>query len=243
MATRTDRLAACAVSFLLLLAGVAPVLAEEAGKITHLAGLLSATRTDGQKKLLGVDSTVSKGDLLTTEKDTYARIKFFDGSEMVLRPNSQLQIDDFRFNQADPEKNNMVLSMLKGGLRAITGLIGKRNPDSVRFGTPTSTIGIRGTHFGALFCQGDCGGLQAAGGGALPDGLHVDVVDGAIAVSNRAGEVVFNAGQFGFIRDASTLPTIVPREGGIRITIPSSISRNNAVGRVGVGQSADCVAQ
>ena len=34
--------------------------------------------------------------------------------------------------------------MLKGGLRAVTGLVGKRKRDAVSFGTTTATIGIRG---------------------------------------------------------------------------------------------------
>lgn len=241
------RTAACVANLLLLIGALGAVSAradEAVGKVTHLAGLLSALRPDGQTRLLGVQSPVSKGDVLSTEANAYARIKFVDSSEVVLRPNSQLKIDDFNFSPAEPEKDGIALSMFKGGLRAVSGLVGKRNPESVRFGTPTATIGIRGTHFGALFCQSDCAGVSVAGGGTPSNGLHVDVVDGSISVSNAAGSVVLSTGQFGFVPSVSAPPTIVPSATGMRITLPSNITRNAAGGRsVGSGLAADCVAQ
>lgn len=244
---KIQRILACAVSLLLLIGafGISPAWADEAvGKITHLAGLLSALRPDGQTRLLGVQSPVSKGDVLSTEANAYARIKFLDNSEVVLRPNSQLKIDDFNFSPAEPEKDGIALSMFKGGLRAVSGLVGKRSPENVRFATPTATIGIRGTHFGALFCQSDCAGVAMAGGGTPPNGLHVDVVDGSVSLTNPGGSVVLNAGQFGFVPTPTAPPSIVPPGTGTRITLPSNITRNAAGGRsVGNGLGADCVAQ
>lgn len=235
---------AFAASLLLLWGCLGAAQAQEAATVTHLAGTLSALKADGQKKLLGVQSTVSVGDLLTTEADTYARLKFLDGAEVVMRPGSQLRIDRFKYQEAAPEQGNMAVSMLRGGLRAITGFIGKRNPANVQVGTPTATIGIRGTHFGALFCQSDCGGLRLANGQTPENGLHVDVADGAIVVSNPAGQTLVGAGQFGFVRDNVTPPRIVPPDTGIRIGVPSGIARNNAAGRsIGAGHDADCIAQ
>ncbi|MDO8340357.1 MAG: hypothetical protein Q7T59_00080, partial [Candidatus Woesebacteria bacterium] len=59
--------------------------AATAGQITHLSGTLSAKKADGTSKLLAVKSDVAEGDTLSTEKETYARIKFADGGEVVLR--------------------------------------------------------------------------------------------------------------------------------------------------------------
>lgn len=235
---------ACALKLLLLLGGVEAAWAESAGKVTHLAGTLSVQPQQGQKRLLGVNSSVENGDLLTTEEGTYARIKFADGAEVVMRPSSQLRVDNFAYNAAAPDKGNFVVSMLRGGLRAITGLIGKSRPENVKFNTTTATIGIRGTHFGALMCQGDCGGLASASGQPLENGLHVDVADGAIVVANRAGEVLVGTGQFGFVRDSAVAPQIVPPASGIRLGMPPAISRSDAAGRsVGSKGDAECVAQ
>lgn len=212
-------LAAAAVG---LLCGQAS-LAAVAGEITHLSGTLSTQQADGTKKLLGVKSEVQEGDTLTTEAGTYARVKFVDGGEVVLRPNSQLKIQSYSYNVAKPENDSIVLSMFKGGLRALTGLLGKRSRDKVSFQTATATIGIRGTNFGALLCQNDCNNVPTASGQPPANGLHLDVTDGAIVVSNGAGSVQIDLGQFGFVADPATPPTIVPPGSGVQVTVPSAI--------------------
>jgi hypothetical protein len=218
--------------------------ANTVGQVTHLSGTLIAKRADGTTKLFSVKSEVQEGDTLSTEQDTYARIKFTDGGEVVLRPGSQLKVAAYSFNQAKPEADSVVLDMLKGGLRAVTGLIGKRNHDAVNYNTVTATIGIRGTHFGALICQNDCGGIPTVSGKPPENGLHLDVADGAIVVSNAAGKQVINAGEFGFVQSANTPPVIVPPSQGIQVTMPSSISQNNSSGRgIGKANNNECAVQ
>jgi hypothetical protein len=229
--------------FVLLAAlGLAAVAqAQQAGVVTHLSGILSVKRGEAPAKILSVKSEVKEGDLLTTEAETYARIKFADNSEVVLRPGTQLKIESYAFNQAQPDSDNVLLSMLKGGLRAVTGLIGKRNHDKVNFSTATATIGIRGTHFGALLCQNDCGGVPTTSGHAPPNGLHLDVADGAILVRNGAGQIQLNAGQFGFVANPNTPPVTVPPAQGIQVTMPSSISQNKGTGHgIGKGGQGEC---
>jgi hypothetical protein len=230
------------VALALGLAGpAAEAAAATAGQITHLSGTLSAKRADGSSKLLSVKSEVMEGDTLGTESETYARIKFADGGEVVMRPGTQLKIENYSYNAAKPESDNIVLNMFKGGLRAVTGLIGKRNREKVSFQTETATIGIRGTHFGALLCQNDCGGVPTTGGQPPANGLHVDVTSGAIIMSNKAGSVQLNAGQFGFAANAGTPPVPVPPQQGIQVTMPSSISQNKGSGKgIGKGDDAEC---
>ncbi len=236
------RLAAAA--FVVAVAGAvcSPVaLAAAAGQITHLSGTLSAKRADGSSKLLAVKSEIAEGDTLSTEADTYARVKFADGGEVVMRPGTRLKIENYAYDAAKPESDNIVLSMFKGGLRAVTGLIGKRNRQKVSFQTETATIGIRGTNFGALLCQNDCGGIPTTGGTPPPNGLHVDVTNGAITMSNAAGTIQLNAGQFGFAAGANSAPVPVPPQQGIQVTMPSSIAQNKGSGKgIGKGDDAEC---
>ncbi|MBI2316988.1 MAG: FecR domain-containing protein [Betaproteobacteria bacterium] len=214
------------------------------GQITHLSGLLTVKRPDGTSRVLAVKSEVGEGDTLTTEQETYARIKFADNGEVVLRPGTQLKVEAYAFDQAKPESDNVVLNMLKGGLRAVTGLIGRRSRNSVNFATATATIGIRGTHFGALLCQNDCLGVPTITGKPPENGLHVDVTDGAIVVQNPAGQQVIASGQFGFVRSATTAPVIVPPQQGIQVTMPVAISRNAGAGRgVGKAKENECAVQ
>lgn len=214
------------------------VWAGTAGEVTHLSGTLSVKRADGASKLLSVKSDVQEGDTLTTEQGTYARVKFRDGAEVVMRPGTELKIDKYQFAEAKPESDGMLISMLKGGLRAISGLIGKRSREKVGFSTATATIGIRGTHFGMLLCQNDCGGVATPSGQPPANGLHVDVSSGAVLVSNANGGVMLTQGQFGFVASSAAPPTLVPPQDGHSVTIPSRIG-----GGVGSSGGSQCTAR
>lgn len=176
--------------------------------VTSVKGTLSAQKADGVVKILSQNSEVDAGDVLSTEKDSYARIRFSDGSELALRPASRIKVDKYGFTDDAPQEDSLVFSLVKGGLRTITGLIGKRgNRDAYRLQTATATIGIRGTHYGALYCQQDCE--------KLADGVYVDVASGRIAAANNAGEVEFGAGQLGYIASLDTLPVVLEEDPGI----------------------------
>jgi FecR protein len=211
--------------------------ATSAGQITNLSGTLMAKHADGTVKVYAVKSEVLEGDTLTTEQDTYARIKFADNSEIVMRPNTQLKVASYFFSKAKPQSDSVIVDMIRGGMRAVTGLIGKFNRDAIVFNTPTATIGIRGTNFGALMCQNDCGDIPTVTGKPPENGLHLDVVEGAIVAKNPTGELVINTGQFGFVRSLTTFPVIVPPQQGVPVTMPLSIARNTSTGHDGIGKA------
>jgi len=194
--------------------------AGPAGEVTHVSGAFMATRPDGTSRVLAPKSKVQEGDVLTAADNTYARVKFTDGGEVTLRPNTRLVIEAYRFEPQRPQSDNFIMRLFKGGLRSITGLLGKRRSDSYQMRTPVATIGIRGTHYGALLCQGDCGTLATAGGQAPKDGLHVDVAEGAVSVTNGAGQAVLAQGTFGYVPNARTVPVQVPPSQGITVTVP-----------------------
>lgn len=127
--------------------------AQVVGTVTDVSGPLVARRMDGTIKVLAPQSTVEQGDTLVTEKGTYARIKFIDNGEITLRPNTQFKIENFSYEATKPEGDSAIFSLLKGGLRSITGLLGKRNKERFGLNTPTATIGIRGTTFIAEYVQ------------------------------------------------------------------------------------------
>ena len=200
----------------LTLGSASDAFAVAAGQVSNLSGTLSVKRADGTSKLLAVKSEVQAGDTLATEAGTYARVKFIDGGEVVLRPGSQVKVDAYSYDQAKPADDNQVISLLKGGFRAITGFLGKRNKDKVSYVTPTATIGIRGTHLGAQ--------LDA------DNGLHVDVAEGAVVVKNKHGEVQVNVGQFAFVKSGDEPPTLLV--GGKKVEVPQNIG-------AGIGKDHD----
>ncbi|EJM96067.1 FecR domain-containing protein [Herbaspirillum sp. YR522] len=228
----------------LLGASMAAHAQQVVGQVTHLSGVLSVRHADGTRKVLGLKSAILQGDTLITERETYTRVKFVDNAEIVLRPGSEVSVDKYVYDEKKPESDSVAIGLVKGGLRAVTGLVGKRNHEAVNFNTPTATIGIRGTNFGAIFCQADCGGIPTATGVAPPPGLYVDVSSGAVLVSNQGGQQLFNAGQFGFVPGMNQAPIIVPPANGLQFTMPPSISQNNSNGSNGVAKGAPvCVVQ
>lgn len=228
----------------LLLALLLPLMAwavPAAGTITHLGGVLQVTRADGATRLLAVRSEVFTGDTLRTEKGTYARIRFSDGGEVVLRPETVFKIERYQFSSdaGKAAEDGMFMRLLKGGLRAVTGLIGKRDHERYKLNTVTATIGIRGTHFGALLCNNDCANIPTISGGPPANGLHTDTASGSTVISNAAGSVVVPAGSFSFTPGPMAAPLLVPPSQGIQVTLPLVISSNKAAGRGGVGSKGD----
>ncbi|MFL9924782.1 FecR domain-containing protein [Herbaspirillum lusitanum] len=213
------------------------------GTVTHLSGVLSAKHADGKRVVLALKSSILEGDTLITEKETYTRVKFMDNAEIVLRPGSEIQVAKYLYDEQKPENDNVAINLVKGGLRAVTGLVGKRNHEAVNFNTPTATIGIRGTNFGALFCQNDCGGVPTTSGSTPQNGLHVDVSQGAVIVVNPGGQQVFQAGQFGFVANLNAPPVLIPPAQGVPVTMPPSISQNVPALTTSRTSSIDCVVQ
>lgn len=138
--------------------------AELAGKVGYMSGTLVAQRADGTIKVMGPKSEVLAGDMLITAKDSYAQVQMNDGAQMTLRPNSNLKVEAFQFRKEEPQADNMVLRLVKGGFRTLTGLIGKRgNADAYKVHAASSTIGIRGTDFSSRLCATkDCRDDEAA---------------------------------------------------------------------------------
>mgnify|MGYP000169462366 CR=1 FL=1 len=142
-----------------------PVFAQTSGVlITNISGVVSAQTPGGGSRILTGNGEVQAGDTITTQNESFARVRFSDGTEAALRPNSTLRIDSFRYDPDALQADNLVMSLFKGGLRAITGFVGKRgNPDSHKLRTTTATIGIRGTDYIARLCEGECAAENAAG--------------------------------------------------------------------------------
>src|SRR5213075_903214 len=119
-------------------------------------------QTVGQTpRTLGQGLELKEGDRLTTSDGGSAIIKLQDGTRMTVRPNSELVLQQFQFKENSPD-NSMLMQLVRGGFRAVTGLISKNSPNAARVQTSTATIGIRGTDFDARVCSRDCGGESAS---------------------------------------------------------------------------------
>ena len=130
--------------------------AQVAGEVEFSRGVGFAQSAGETPRTLGRGLPLKEGDRLTTSDGASAIIKLQDGTRMTVRPNSEIVISQYQFKENAPD-NSMLLQMVRGGFRAVTGLISKSSPNAARVQTSTATIGIRGTDFDARLCQRDCG--------------------------------------------------------------------------------------
>lgn len=119
--------------------------AARAGTLKTVQGVVTITNAQGPHRVHSGDP-VAESDKLVTGADSAASVVMRDGTTLVLGPSSQLDITSFAFN-GTTQKGNMFISLLRGSLRMVTGLVGKGNPDAVKITTPTSVIGVLGTDF------------------------------------------------------------------------------------------------
>lgn len=161
-----------------------------AARVEIATGVVSVVRPDGGSSLVGVGHPLQTGQAVRTERDSTARLRFSDGTDVVLRPNSQIRIDDYQFDSARSQSDSFALRLLKGGLRTITGVIGQRNRERVSYSTTTATIGIRGTDFVMRLCEDDCASEQrVAARQRLPDAAvaRLGAVSGGVSALRPDG--------------------------------------------------------
>jgi hypothetical protein len=134
------------ISILLALVAICladPALAASA-VVTSLSGTAQVQTGAAAPRGLRVGDEVAQGDTISTGGNSSVVLKFDDGQVAALTANSRMQISAYTY---DPPRRsgNILLSLVVGGMRAITGLIGHSRPESVKFRAATATIGIRGS--------------------------------------------------------------------------------------------------
>ncbi len=202
-----------------------PVLAQNdaAAMVTHLSGVLSVKTSAGESKFLSVTSRINNGDILTTEANSFARLRFKDNSELVMRPLTQIVIKNFSYEEKNPKADRSAVSLLKGGLRSASGIIGGRNNDKVEVATPVATIGIRGTVYEINFCEASCAAELK-----MDEGLYLHTLEGTIFVNNDKGGVELPKGSVGFAANASSVPTQIENKAQFSSFIPKSMNSSDS---------------
>ena len=126
---------------------------NEIGKVVFARGAVSAQSPSGTVRVLGKQVPIFQGDIITTGPKSFSVIKMIDDSRISIRPDTVFSFEDYSYNEGH---DSAVMRLFKGGLRAISGLISKNEPEAFQLKTSVATIGIRGTDFDARLCQVDC---------------------------------------------------------------------------------------
>ena len=154
--------------------------AQSIGKVILSFGQNFAVSETGEQRNLKRQSDIFADDLLKTGAKGRLQIRFSDGSRLSLKPESEFRIAEYRFDEAQPDEGKAIYQLLKGGMRTISGQIGKKNRDNYEMKTAVATIGIRGTHYGVEYTN---------------DGIYAETVAGAIAVRSDQALVTLKAGE------------------------------------------------
>jgi hypothetical protein len=170
--------------------------ASSAGYIHALKGRATATTTEGDVRRLRKGSELNGGEIVSTASASYARLRLADKTWIMLRPDSRFVLDEVTFDEEE-ETGTGFFSLLKGGFRAVTGLIKKKL--NYQFRTTMATIGIRGTSFMVRLCNGDCFDTYPT----PANGIYVQVLKGGLVISNNAGTFPFQEGEYAYLANAN----------------------------------------
>lgn len=179
---RTRRLACWLAAPCLVLASLAH--AQTAGEVEFSRGVGFAQTPGEGPRTLGKGLSLKEGDRLTTSEGASAIIKLQDGTRMTVRPNSELVLQQYQFRE-NASDNSMLMQLVRGGFRAVTGLISKNSPNAARVQTSTATIGIRGTDFDARLCAADCGAESSR----IADAARPNAVQASAKLVGSQGEI------------------------------------------------------
>eukprot|EP01022_Parablepharisma_sp_SALTPOND_P014677 TRINITY_DN2015_c0_g2_i2.p1 TRINITY_DN2015_c0_g2~~TRINITY_DN2015_c0_g2_i2.p1 ORF type:complete len:1301 (-),score=132.12 TRINITY_DN2015_c0_g2_i2:1119-4610(-) len=110
-------------------------------KFSALSGDVSIIES-GKSSPATMSSVIDKKDKIVTGESGKAQIVFKDNTVITLGINSDFAIEEYF---SDAKKPKASFSIGKGTFKALTGAMGKINPDGFKLKTKTATIGIRGT--------------------------------------------------------------------------------------------------
>jgi len=181
------------------------VAAEPVGTVTKLSNssVLLAKKSDNSAVILKQGSKIDNGDMLESQKETYAEIQFIDESVITLGPNTQFKVDNYSYNKDKPNEDRSLFSLIAGTLRSVTGKLGHRNNSNYQLKTPAATIGIRGTIFLARYTPenteiaSETNGMEKADCAPQGPGLFLKVVEGAVSLTKDNITQDYEAGQYG----------------------------------------------
>ncbi|MFO1191783.1 MAG: FecR domain-containing protein [Rhodoferax sp.] len=122
-----------------------PNAVQASAKLVSTQGEINAVDTNGTRRRLVDGGAIYPGETVETGPAARGVLAFRDDSRLTLGATTRFKVDTFVFDDKNPGEGKFLVSLLRGSMRALTGLIGKANNRNVGFTTATATVGIRGT--------------------------------------------------------------------------------------------------
>tara|TARA_B100001758_G_scaffold55103_1_gene45454 strand:+ start:1170 stop:2306 length:1137 start_codon:yes stop_codon:yes gene_type:complete len=169
-----------------------------------LSSASAAEKVNIEKQLIGIIGAISGNvktetrELKTGDKiylnetilagaDSGTQILLLDQSTFTIGSDSEVVMDTFIY---DPDTNDgkIIAEVKQGSLKVISGLISKKNPDSLTVKVPEGTLGSRGTEFQTMVSKKQTSTLLIGPGKNNTLGLR----PGAVLVGNKLGSTLLN---------------------------------------------------
>jgi len=153
------------------------------GKLTAIRGDVTVLRETTQMSAF-VGMKLEEKDEIITKKASKAQMIFNDKTVITIGKNSSFSIKEYLYEPTS-KRSKAKFGASRGFFKAITGAIGKINPEKFSLATRTSTIGIRGTHFFGMMDE-DSERIGCTKGAIVVEanGVSVDVLAGEITIFN-----------------------------------------------------------
>ena len=173
-----------------------PALAAADGTVLAIEGKAALER--GPQSLNVVEALpVQAGDTLAVRAQSKVQLQFDDDSLYTIPGASVLRVDAFEFPKQGPGK--AVYTLVDGGVRGITGRIGKNMQDVYELHSDLATITVKGSAYTAVRCRKSCAGAKP--------GLYVRAEKGLITLTNGAGTLALRPGEIAFVESPESAPT------------------------------------
>ena len=169
----------------------------EAGRVLMSIGDVKINR-NGQTIPAPKNTAIQSGDTVITGIASNAQIRMSDAAVIALRAQTEFKINEYKFNGKSDGSEKANLSLVKGGVRAVTGSIGRENKDNLQVNAVVATVGIRGTGYNLNYCEGNCLNTDKT---PVKDGLYAGVFEGQITIKNKAGTEALGVDQYAYVAD------------------------------------------
>jgi len=180
------------------------------GYVFDSTGSVSIAVNGKTPRLAVINDAVATGMVIRTGENSHAVLKFEDGQVISMQSNTTLKVREYTYIPSQVEKSKIILSMYKGGVRFIPGLVSQNNRATFRLATPSSTIRSAGAEFMVVLTGGE---------------TYCQVVSGSIALTNKVGTTRLAAGKTALISSVSSLASQVS---GVSVP-PSTFARISAI--------------
>jgi hypothetical protein len=118
---------------------------SQVAQIKTVSGQADIVR-GGTRSAAKIGDPLYEKDTIETGADGSIGITFIDNTVMSSGPNSQIVLEDYKFNSSN-FSGTMLTDMRRGTVSMVSGDIARSSPGAMKVRTPTAILGVRGTRF------------------------------------------------------------------------------------------------